>query len=285
MCPSRALCSTSLQSFTRLCDDLGVPIAQEKTFGPATTLSFAGIELDTIEMIARLPADKIIKCKAAIAEIAQKRRVTLRQLQSVIGLLNFACSVIIPGRAFLRRLIDLTIGLTKPFQHVRLNREARADLAAWRSFLDSFNGKCFFLDAPWAPNSHLSMSTDAAGAFGYGAVLGNKWFYGEWPDHWKQENITLLELFPIVVAVIVLAPLLRNKRIMFFTDNMALVYIINKNSSKDTKSMVLVRLSVVSCMLNNIQFRARHIPGVHNILADNLSRLQVDAFRTAAPWA
>ena len=94
---------------------MGVPIARDKIFDAATILDVAGIELDTIEMTTRLPADKIRKCEAAIAVLDQKKRVTLHQLQSVIGLLNFACSVIVPGRAFLRRLIDLTIGLTKPY--------------------------------------------------------------------------------------------------------------------------------------------------------------------------
>jgi hypothetical protein len=41
-----------------------------------------------------------------------KRSITLRELQSLLGLLNFACSVIIPARAFLRRLFGLTIGHT-----------------------------------------------------------------------------------------------------------------------------------------------------------------------------
>ena len=218
--PSRTQCSASLSSFIRMCALMGVPIALDKTFDAATILDFAGIELDTIQMTARLPADKIRKCKGAIAVLDQKKRVTLHQLQSVIGLLNFACSVIVPGRAFLRRLIDLTIGLTKPYHHVRLNKEARADLAAWGGgVLDTFNGKTFFLDDAWVPNSHLSLYTGAAASLGYGAILDKKWFFGEWPDHWKHQNITLLEFFPILAAVIVWAPLVRNKRIMFYTDN------------------------------------------------------------------
>ena len=36
-------------------------MAPEKTCGPATTLSFAGIELDSICSEARLPIDKIHK--------------------------------------------------------------------------------------------------------------------------------------------------------------------------------------------------------------------------------
>jgi hypothetical protein len=41
-------CCTDLKNFLSLCEYLGVPIAQEKTVGPRTTLTFAGIELDTI---------------------------------------------------------------------------------------------------------------------------------------------------------------------------------------------------------------------------------------------
>ena len=43
-----------------------------------------------------------------------RQKVTLRELQSLIGLLNFACLVVVPGTAFLRRLINLTIGVKRP---------------------------------------------------------------------------------------------------------------------------------------------------------------------------
>ena len=55
----------------------------------------------------------------------QCRSVTVKQLQSLIGLLNYACKVVIPGLALLRRVINLTIGVSKPHFHVRLNQ-------AWR---------------------------------------------------------------------------------------------------------------------------------------------------------
>ena len=52
----------------------------------------------------------------------QCRSVTLKQLQYLIGLLNYACKVVIPGRTFLRRVINLTIGVSKPHYHVHLNQ-------------------------------------------------------------------------------------------------------------------------------------------------------------------
>ena len=52
------------------------------------------------------------------SQFAVKRSVTLRELQSLIGPLNFCCSVVTPGHAFLR-CIDLTAGVTCPHHHIR----------------------------------------------------------------------------------------------------------------------------------------------------------------------
>ena len=86
-------------------------MAPEKTEGPSPFLSFAGIELDCSMNEARLPQEKVRKCLLAIRSLLGRKKVTLKELQSLIGLLNFACSVVTPGRVFLRRLINLTIGI------------------------------------------------------------------------------------------------------------------------------------------------------------------------------
>ena len=90
-----------------MCDYLGVPIAQEKTCGPSPVLQFAGITLDLINQEACLLEDKLQKCRLLLESFCKRREVTLRELQSLVALLNFTCSVIVPGHTFLRRLIDL----------------------------------------------------------------------------------------------------------------------------------------------------------------------------------
>ena len=47
----------------------------------------------------------------------------------------------------------------------------------------------------------LELYTDAAASKGYEAILGQRWFFGRFPDTWQSFNITFLELFPIVLAV------------------------------------------------------------------------------------
>ena len=105
------------------------------------------------------------------------------------------------------------------------------------------------------PNSVLHLYTDASGSLGYGAVFGSMWFHGPWPAHWVGHNITLLELYPIVAALHVWGPLLRDSRLMLHTDNMALVHILNAQTSKDATIMILVRKLVVACMMNNVHVR------------------------------
>jgi hypothetical protein len=114
-------CCADLKNFLSLCEYLGIPIAPEKTVGPQTTLTFAGIELDTRLFEARLPADKIAKSKVLLSKFLQRKKATLKEVQSLIGLLNFACSVVVPGRAFLRRLIDLTKGIRCASHFIRLS--------------------------------------------------------------------------------------------------------------------------------------------------------------------
>lgn len=198
-------------------------------------------------------------------------------------MLNFACSVVVPGRAFLRRLIDLTVGVQSPHHYVRINREVKADLKLWQSFLTGFNGRSFFLEDFWDSSDKLELYTDAAGSLGFGAVFGRKWCYGKWPDNWLHQNIAMLEFYPIVLSLYLWGHQMQNRCILFLTDNEALVYVINKQSCKDKNLMFFVRKLVLVCLQNNINFKAKHVRGVYNTLADSLSRLQVDTFKRSAP--
>ena len=273
--PTREQCATDLKNFLNMCDFLGVPIAHEKTAGPDTVLQFAGIELDSVKQEARLPLEKLHKCRALLHQFFSRRSVTLRELQSLIGLLNFCCSVVVPGRAFLRRLINLTMGPLRPHHHIRLRKEAKLDIRMWVQFLQDFNGRAFFLSDRWETSCSLDLYTDAAASKGYGAIFGQHWFFGSFPEKWNGLNITVLELFPITIAVHIWGSEMANRCIVFHTDNAALVDIINKQTSRHKTVMILIRDLVLSCLRYNILFRAKHVPGLHNTRADYISRFQV----------
>lgn len=203
-------------------------MAPDKTEGPSQILTFAGIELDCIKNEARLPKEKVEKSLSAIRILLGRRKVSLKELQSLIGLLNFACSVVVPGRVFLRRLINLTIGVHQSHHLLCPTLDVKKDLRIWETFLDSFNGKSFFLEEGWASSDSLCFFTDAAKSSGYGLIFGKQWAYGKWPDSWKDHNISFLEFFPIVIGLSLWCKELQNKRVLFITDNESIVYVINK---------------------------------------------------------
>ena len=73
-----------------------------------------------------------------------------------------------------------------------------------------------------------------------------------------------------------------NHCIVFFSDNHAVVDVINKQTSRESKVMVLVRRLVLNCLKYNILLKSKHIPGILNQECDLLSCLQVDKFKLLA---
>lgn len=281
--PDSPVCNRSLHSFLCLCESLSLPVKHEKTVHPSTCVILHGIEVDTATLMLKLPQDKLEEAQDKVSALSKRKRVTLRELQSVLGTLSFACRAIVPGRAFLRRLFSLTRGVSLPSHHIRLTREARLDLAAWSLFLRSFNGRVMCLPAVWESSDTLKLFSDASGK-SFAAVLGSSWFSGDFPASWANVNIAVKELLPIEVALQLWGPRLANKRVLFITDNLAIVSVINSLSSKDPRIMSLVRSLVSSMLTFNTLFKAKHIPGKSNLIADLLSRNQIQKALQLAPW-
>ena len=152
----------------------------------------------------------------------------------------------VPGRAFWRWLIDLTLRLKSLkiwFEFIK-----RSHL----TFLISSNGRSFVLDETWSSSDKLNLYTDAPGTPDFGAVFGNKGCYRKWPDRWTGRNITILEFYPIVLSLYLWGSEMRNRCIRFFTDNESLVHVINRQSCKDKGLLLFVRKLVLVCSENNI---------------------------------
>ena len=94
-----------------------------------------------------------------------------------------------------------------------------------------------------------------------------------------------MELVPIVLTFFIWGEEFKNKKILLRVDNQALVSIVNKRTSKSKRVMMLIRKLVFLTMYNNVQFKASHIQGVHNEIADALFRFQDQRLKTLAPGA
>ncbi|OCT65947.1 hypothetical protein XELAEV_18042201mg [Xenopus laevis] len=116
-----------------------------------------------------------------------------------------------------------------------------------------------------------------------GGFHQDQWFAEPWPQKLKGtalvKNLTLLELLPILAAVMLWGNRLQNKSITFWCDNQSVVNVVNKQTATSVPVLNVLRELILQCLRFNIWFRAKHVPGVENNIADALSRLQLDKFR------
>lgn len=78
---------------------LGIPLSAKKTIGPVTELEYLGIILDSVNMLARLPLDKVQRLMEMLQKFSNLKSCSKRKLLSLLGHMSFACKVVEIGRA------------------------------------------------------------------------------------------------------------------------------------------------------------------------------------------
>lgn len=154
----------------------------------------------------------------------------------------------------------------------------------WSHFIENYNGKSVILPDVFTSSDKALLFTDASGPIGFAGVLGTEWFALGWDvvSDLEHHQIAIKELFPIVLALEVWGPSLANKKILFMSDNEAIVHVLNKQSCKEKTHMKLIRRLVLTSLSYNIYFKAKHIAGKKKLLANKLSRFQFqEAFKIA----
>jgi len=203
-----------------------------------------------------------------------------RDLESFLGHLCHAATVVHQGRTFLWELFSLLTQAQKSNYFVRLNTRVRTDILWWHTFLQHWNGSSFF---PTTVPS-ISITSDASGSFGCG-VFSHPfgWFQIQWPQSWHSTQITIKELVPVVVAAALWGPSWRQSHVLFRSDNMAVVDLLRKRTSPVPHVMHLLRCFIFYAALFHFTFTAEHVPGTHNTAADAISRDNISLFSSLVP--
>lgn len=197
----------------------GVPMAEEKTIFPSSSLKFLRIHINTVLSEFYLPMEKITKAKLLIYFLIRRKKVLLKELQSLLGVFAFAWIMPV-GRIF---------------SHIQLNNSLKADVLIWLQFLDSYNRRSFFQDE-FVLAADFKLFTDTAGSRGFKTIWRTHWCCGEWPLSWiyskAVKNIVLLELFPVIVALEITGEFFINKCIIIQSDNKGVVFAVYCPSSR-----------------------------------------------------
>ena len=272
--------SQVLDTVLQILARLGAPVAKTKTEGPRTCVSFLGILIDTRKMELWISAEKLVRLQTLLAEWNRKETCRQKDLESFLGHLSHAASVVRPGRIFLRFLFSLLARTSNPHHHIRLNDIAKADIRWRATFLTGWN-ECSFIPCQ-APDVHVF--SDASGSYGCGAFVSHiGWFQLQWPSSWDAFPITEKELLPIVIASALWGGSWRGRHICIHCDNMAVVQMLRAQTGRGGVVIHLLRCLSFFAARYSFHFSTVHIPGTHNTAAGALSRNHMSLFFSIIP--
>ena len=305
-------CNKLIQHFLDLCSELNIPVSMDKTEWGQLRIIFLGILMDGLNFTLGIPIEKRDRAVHMLQTLLNKKKATVKELQSLCGFLNFIGRAIFPGRTFTRCMyakfanvikVDVTLNCDrqamayklKQHHHIRLDSEFKEDSKVWLQFLTGKLQKIVnrpmvdLLVSPVTTSDEICFYSDASGSklLGFGCLLNDQWIQGYWGDFVKQvdPSIEFLELFALTAGLITWEdePELKNSRVVIFCDNKAVVDMINSMSSKCKHCMTLLRLIALSGLQFNRRVSAKYVDTKSNFLADALSRGQWSRFRKLGP--
>ena len=220
VCRSKTECEKAMKYMTQLCEDLGVPLAENKTEGPSQILTFLGVGIDGIKQTLFVPASKMQEILVEFSLYERRQRASKRQILSLVGKLSAITKCVPAGRIFLRRMLNLAHRVKRLDHTIHLNAEFKADLEWWKQFLPLWNGFASFVEPLWIDANKLQLFTDASACVGCGAIYGKSWFNYQWPMWVLELNppIAWYELVPIYFSCVVWGHQWFGKRVEFWSD-------------------------------------------------------------------
>ena len=292
-------CDQMMDRFLRMCKEINCPVSEEKCEPASEMMVFLGILLNGVLHCLCIPEEKRLKAVNQLRLILSKKKATIKQIQSLTGLLNFLNRAIVPGRAFTRRmynklkLTDKNGRKLKQHHHVYLDKQFREDCAIWLQFLDECSRKQRILSRPFLDLDRFTTSeildfyTNASGTIAYRCFFDGLWTCGTWSEELlvMEPSIEFLELFALCAAILTWEshPKLINTRVIIYCDNQAVVNMVNNTSSSCMAYMQLIRLLIVNGLHFNRGLSVCYIKSGDNILADSLSRQKWKMFWKNAP--
>ncbi len=228
---------------------------------PTQRIEFLGLVWDTGANQMSLPVDK----RRSISD--HSGSVTLQQLQSLLGSLNFANFVVHRGCLHCRHLQRFLISFKqgKPREGRSLTPRVLAELKWWSVAVASTS----LIHKP--PISGY-LTTDAAD-FGWGAQINDLYLLGTWSPEQCQWHSNRKEMFAVLAALRDQGQCLRGSHVLLQMDNTTLVAYSRKEGG--TRSINLLDLTFEVLQLVDsldIILSAAYLPGRYNGIADRFSR-------------
>lgn len=234
---------------------------------PSQEIEFLGVIWNTGRNRIILPEKKVQKITKLVTDIRSRSRATLKQVQRLLGVLNFANFVVHRGRLHCRHLqrFCTTFRQRRLRESRSIPRAVDTELQWWCRATTSTS------DLHKREITHF-LTTDAADTE-WGAQLNGTFLSGNWSTEQKKWHSNRKEMYAVYASIKQEAQFLRKAHILLQTDNRTLVAYIQKEGG--TKSLDLLNLMFQLLRLVDslqIELSAAYLPGRYNGIANRLSR-------------
>ena len=272
--PPQADAEAYCHDFDTVYSQLGLVVNHTKD-AMGTKADFLGIELDSLLMQARLPPDKLARARSTVEDLLKRRVISRHGLEAAVGFLSFAAKVVIPGRAFLRRLFD---AIRRPVAMIRITKAMKADLLWWKAFLKDWNSVSLLRHIADRQTRHIW--TDASRKFGLGGYMLEQLgtavydvFSTRVATRYIRKNIQFKEMQAVNHALYLWLHQLRGMRVVLYCDNEACVHSLSKLSIRGLAMGPLRQIATTMAKYDMLLVPI-WIPTYVNQLADDLSRFR-----------
>ena len=258
-------------AFVRLLRDIEVDRSEKKSAPPCQIIDFIGTLFNAIDMTIGVMQDRKVELMKELNRWRYKVHTTRRELETLIGKLQFVSNCVRLGRLFVSRLLSEMKAMTRG-KHYKVTGQARKDIMWWYNFLPGFQGRSIM----WlleVTEIDTEFAVDAC-MIGAGGVAGEEYYRTRFPPQFNQKKlkITHLELWAVIVAVRGWGDKLYRKVVKIRSDNEAVATIINTGRSQDLYLQSQLRelcwwLAHFQCKVKSV-----HLSGRLNRIPDLLSR-------------
>ena len=199
-----------------------------------------------------------------------KNSASLREVQSLVGKLNFIASCVRPARIFISRILNFLREFEDENCILEISMEFKKDLLWWSEFLYIYNGVSIISQQEWTePDQYLASDACLTGC---GGICNGFFFHCTFPEFILAQNlhINVLELLSVIVCLKLWAK--KGKKIKIQCDNLVSVFVINQGRTRSRFLQACLREICFICAITECELKAVHIEGTLNRLPDFLSR-------------
>ena len=264
----------ALNALQGLMAELGLQEAEHKICRPATRMVWLGLEYDTEKMTIKIPEDKMVEIMKVVRECQGKVRATRRDMQRLLGLLQFVAGVSPPTRVFTNRMLNELREMPKRGSE-SLSLEFKKDVNFFADVLPEYNGIKMVVKGEVECQDSLELDACLSGCGAYNGTEYNAERFPQWLRD-EEHTIAHLELLNVVVALKVWCEQWRGHRVRIVTDNMNACLAMQTGRSRDGFVQNCVRELFVYCVKYDVELHAIHNPGRELVRADALLRMFVD---------